>query len=408
MPGVVYAIATMDSKGDEVAFVAEQLQRLGLSVVTVNVGTFGPATINPDIDRDRVLQFSSIQSASVLKGMDRGQAIDVMSQALAGFLKHEFAEGKVSGVIGLGGSGGTALISPALRALPIGLPKLLVSTVASGNTSPYVDCSDITLVYSVVDVAGLNSVSVKILGNAAHAMAGMVSHPVRSGETRPAIGMTMFGVTTPCVTAVRQALEAKDYDCLVFHATGTGGRAMEQLVESGLIRGVLDITTTEVADEVVGGVFAAGPKRFDRLLARRVPLVLSVGALDMVNFGERNTIPDQFQQRNLHVHNAQVTLMRTNIQENRRIARWIADKLNRSVSPLTLLLPELGVSMLDAPGQPFNDPDADAALFAELEACIVPSDTRRVIRLPYHINDPEFAQALVTEFEQAMSLSRGR
>ncbi len=407
MPGVVYAIATMDSKGDEVAFVAEQLQRLGLSVVTVNVGTFGPATINPDIDRDRVLQFSSIQSASVLKGMDRGQAIDVMSQALAGFLKHEFAEGKVSGVIGLGGSGGTALISPALRALPIGLPKLLVSTVASGNTSPYVDCSDITLVYSVVDVAGLNSVSVKILGNAAHAMAGMVSHPVRSGETRPAIGMTMFGVTTPCVTAVRQALEAKDYDCLVFHATGTGGRAMEQLVESGLIRGVLDITTTEVADEVVGGVFAAGPKRFDRLLARRVPLVLSVGALDMVNFGERNTIPDQFQQRNLHVHNAQVTLMRTNIQENRRIARWIADKLNRSVSPLTLLLPELGVSMLDAPGQPFNDPDADAALFAELEACIVPSDTRRVIRLPYHINDPEFAQALVTEFEQAMSLSRG-
>jgi uncharacterized protein (UPF0261 family) len=323
-----------------------------------------------------------------------------MSEALIPFLAKAFAAGEISGVIGLGGSGGTALIAPALRALPIGFPKVLVSTVASGQTSPYLGCADITLMPSVVDIAGLNSVSNRILSHAAHALVGMVTHPLTEQINRPTIGMTMFGVTTPCVTAVRRALEASGNDCLVFHATGAGGQAMEKLVESGLIGGALDITTTEVADEVVGGVFRAGPARFDAILAKRIPYVLSVGALDMVNFGAMETVPPQFRDRKLHVHNAQVTLMRTTPEENRLVARWMANKLNRSVSPLILLIPEKGVSLLDAPGQPFYDPEADHALFSELEASIQQTAQRQIRRLPYHINDEAFASALVTAYRE--------
>jgi uncharacterized protein (UPF0261 family) len=275
------------------------------------------------------------------------------------------------------------------------VPKVLVSTVASGNTAPYVGSSDIVLAPSVVDVAGLNSVSRQVLSNAAHAVAGMVAHRSTSHADRPVVGMTMFGVTTPCVTAVREALEKKGYDCLVFHATGAGGRAMEQLVQSGVIKAVLDVTTTEVADEVVGGVFAAGPERFDAILAAGVPYVLSLGALDMVNFGAKDTVPAQFRGRRLHVHNAQVTLMRTTPEENRQFARWMAGKLNRSTAPLVLLVPEKGVSQLDAPGQPFYDPEADEALFGELQAQLRQTPPRQIRRLPYHINDPPFAAALV-------------
>ena len=278
-------------------------------------------------------------------------------------------------MIGIGGSGGTALITPAMRALPIGLPKLMVSTVASGNTAPYVGCSDITLMYSVVDVAGLNSVSRRILSNAAGAMAGMVGQPAEVESGRPAVGLTMFGVTTPCVTAARQALEGRGYDCLVFHATGTGGRAMEKLVEAGLIGGVLDVTTTEVADLVVGGVFPCGTERFESILSAGIPYVLSLGALDMVNFGARETVPPTFQRRRLHVHNAQVTLMRTTPEENREFARWIAGKLNRSTAPVIVLIPEKGVSALDAPGQAFHDPEADEALFQELESKLVVTES---------------------------------
>jgi uncharacterized protein (UPF0261 family) len=303
-------------------------------------------------------------------------------------------------VIGIGGSGGTALITAAMRTLDIGVPKLMVSTVASGNTSPYVDCSDITMMYSVVDVAGLNAVSRRVLANAAHAMAGMVAHPVPPAETRTTVAATMFGVTTPCVDGVRKSLESDGYDCLVFHATGSGGRAMERLVESGFIQGVIDATTTEVADEVVGGAFPAGAERFDRLIEAKVPLVLSTGALDMVNFGALDTVPEPFRNRNLHVHNAQVTLMRTNQDENRQFARWMAAKLNRSTAPLVFLIPEGGVSMLDAPGQPFHDPEADEVLFSELERAIDQDPSRAVIRIPHHINDPEFSKALVQHFKQ--------
>jgi uncharacterized protein (UPF0261 family) len=252
--------------------------------------------------------------------------------------------------------------------------------------------------YSVVDIAGLNSVSRRVLGNAAHAMAGMVRFTTPPAGEKPTLGMTMFGVTTPCVTAVREALEALGFDCLVFHATGTGGRSMEKLVEAGLIRGVLDITTTEVADEVVGGILPAGPHRFEAILRARIPYVLSLGALDMVNFGAIETVPQPFRDRRLHAHNAQVTLMRTTADENRRCARWIASKLNRAEAPFRILVPEGGVSAIDAPGQPFHDPEADAALFDELEAALVPAPGRSIRRLPLHINDPAFARALVDAF----------
>jgi uncharacterized protein (UPF0261 family) len=403
MPGVVYAVATMDTKGRELDFVAGQVRAAGAPARTVDVGVHGDPAAPPDLGRGRVAACHPRGADHVLGLTDRGQAVTAMSEALTEFLRREHTAGAVAGVIGLGGSGGTALIAPALRALPIGLPKLLVSTVASGNTAPYLGCCDITLMPSVVDVAGLNVVSRQVLANAAHAIAGMVAHRPTEAADRPALGLTMFGVTTPCVTAVREALEAEGYDGLTFHATGTGGQAMEKLVESGLITGALDITTTEVADEVVGGVFPAGPARFDAILARRVPYVLSLGALDMVNFGSRDTVPPPFRGRKLHVHNAQVTLMRTTPEENRRFARWIAAKLNRSVAPLVVLIPEKGVSALDAPDQPFHDPDADRALFEELGAAVEQTPARQVRRLPYHINDPEFARALVDAFHEVAS-----
>ena len=396
----VYAIATMDTKGHELAFVAERLREAGVAVVTVDVGTLGTPLADPDIDRLTVASFhpTAIGRASALSATDRGQAITSMSEALECFLRGEHESGRVAGVIGIGGSGGTALITPAMRALPVGLPKLMVSTVASGNTAAYVGLSDITMMPSVVDIAGLNAVSRQVLGNAAGAMAGMVQHQVPPLGNKPTLAMTMFGVTTPCVTAVRQALEARGFDCLVFHATGTGGQAMEKLVEAGLIQGVLDITTTEVADEVVGGILPCGPHRFEAILKAKVPYVLSLGALDMVNFGALATVPEPFRNRRLHVHNAQVTLMRTTPEENRLFARLIASKLNRAEAPFHILIPEQGLSAIDAAGQPFHDPEADTALFDELESSIHLAPGRQISRLPLHINDPAFAQALVDAF----------
>lgn len=388
----VYCLATMDTKGEEIAFVAERLRAAGVAVRTVDLGTAAPPSVQPDVARDRVL------AGATLPRGDRGQAVTAMSAALVRFLTAEHAAGRVLGAIGLGGSGGTALIAPALRALPIGLPKLVVSTVASGDTAPYIGTSDLLLVPSVVDVAGLNRVSRRVLANAAHALAGMVRNTIPAAGDRPCVGLTMFGVTTPCVTAVRTALEAAGFDGLVFHATGTGGRAMESLVRAGLITGVLDLTTTEVADRVAGGIWPCHDDRFAAALEARVPHVLSLGACDMVNFGARDTVPERFRARRLHVHNAQVTLMRTTPEENRAIARFIAERLNRATAPWTLLIPEGGVSMLDAPGQPFHDPEADAALFTELEARLVPASGRQVRRLPLHINDPAFAAAAVASF----------
>lgn len=398
MKQAIYAIATMDSKGIELAYIAQCLRKAGASCVQVDVGTKDPATSTPDVKREAVAAHHPQGVSAVLGFDDRGLAVTRMSEALVRYITEEYKAGKVAGVIGIGGSGGTAVITPAMQALPIGLPKVMVSTMAGGNVTPYVGGCDITMMYSVVDVAGINAVSRTVLANAAHAIAGMVLHTPPTTPTRTALGMTMFGVTTPCVNAVRNELESRDYDCLVFHATGTGGRAMEKLVASGMIKGVLDITTTEVADEVVGGVLPCGPARFEAILEARIPYVMSVGALDMVNFGAMETVPEQFRKRNLYVHNAQVTLMRTTADENRLFARWIAGKINRSRAPVTLLIPEKGVSMIDAPGQPFHDPQADAALFEELEKQLRQTPSRQIIRLPYHINDAGFATAVTNEF----------
>jgi len=400
MPPKVFAIATMDTKGEELTFVRQQLERAGASVVTVDVGTSLPPTAEPTIPRESVAACHPEGAGFVLSQTDRGAAVDAMSEALRVYLLREFEQGHVQGAIGLGGTGGTSLITRALRALPVGLPKLMVSTVASGNVAPYIDCSDIVMMPSVVDVAGINAVSSRILANAAHAMAGMVADEAPTLALKPIVGMTMFGVTTACVTAVRATLESQGFDCLVFHATGTGGRAMEKLVESGLIKGVLDITTTEVADEVVGGVFRAGPDRFDAILKSGIPYVMSLGALDMVNFGAPDTVPAEFRSRRLHKHNSQVTLMRTTAAENRQFARWMAAKLKYATAPVIVLVPEGGVSALDAPGQSFQDSAADAAFLEEFLAAVEEIEGVTVVRRSEHINDPAFAEALVDAFHR--------
>jgi uncharacterized protein (UPF0261 family) len=399
----IYAIATMDTKGEELAFVADQIRRAGGTVTTVDVGTKDAPQVKPDIPREAF-------ASAALGHTDRGQAVAAMAVALKDFLLVEHAAGKISGVIGLGGTGGTALISPAMRALPVGLPKLLVSTVASGHTAQYVGCSDVTMMYSVTDVAGLNRVSRVILANAARAITGMAAAPTQDSalgnQHSPVVAMTMFGVTTPCVTAVRHAMEQRGHDCLTFHATGTGGQAMEKLVESGLVCGVIDVTTTEVADYIAGGIFPCLPTRFDAILDKRIPFVLSLGALDMVNFGPRESVPAKYEGRQFHIHNPQITLMRTTPEENAAAGRFIAEKLNRSTAPLTLLIPEGGVSLLDAPGQPFWDPQADAALFGELERVLVQTPQRKLRRLPCNINDPAFAAALVEAYQEVARASR--
>ncbi|ERM94626.1 hypothetical protein AMTR_s00011p00175100 [Amborella trichopoda] len=335
---------------------------------------------------------------------ERAEAVKIMSEALKVFLGKSHGEGVLGGVIGLGGTGGTSLIATALRSLPLGVPKLIVSTVASGQTEPYIGISDLILFPSVVDICGLNSVSRAVISNAGAAFAGMVAGKLiklgSSDETKAKInvGMTMFGVTTPCVNAVKERLMKEGYETLVFHATGVGGKAMENLVRTGYIQGVIDITTTEVADHLLGGVMACDSSRFDAILENKIPLVLSVGALDMVNFGTKDTMPSQFKGRKIHVHNAQISLMRTSVEENKKFAQFIATKLNRSSTKICILLPEKGISALDAPGKPFYDPEATGALINELENLIDRNENRQVKRLPCHINDPEFVDALIESF----------
>lgn len=335
------------------------------------------------------------QGASAVFCGDRGSAIAAMTEAFEGFVKRR---DDIGGLLGIGGSGGTAMITPAMRSLPIGVPKIMVSTMAAGNVAGYVGASDVTMVYSVTDMAGLNRISRRILGNAAHALAGMMQHPVpQPRHERPALGLTMFGVTTPCVQQMVRLLTPR-FDCLVFHATGTGGQSMEKLLEDGFIGGVLDITTTEVCDHLFGGMLACTDDRFGAVERKRAPYVGSCGALDMVNFGAPDSVPQQYRGRKLCPHNPQITLMRTTVEENTRQARWIAERLNRCEGEVRFLLPMGGVSALDAPGQAFWDPAADTALFDTLTAEFRQTDRRRLVRLPYHINDPQFAQAVVEEF----------
>jgi len=390
----IYIAGTCDTKGGELGYVAGLIRAAGVPALLVDLSTTGAAS-SADIQPAVVAACHPGGASAVFTG-DRGSAVAAMADAFTRFIT---SRADLAGLIGLGGSGGTALVAPAMRALPIGVPKLVVSTVASGNIAPYVGPSDIAMMYSVTDIAGLNRISRTVLANAAHAIAGMAAHvPPRQAEDRPALGITMFGVTTPCVTHLRGRLAA-GYDCLVFHATGTGGQSMEKLVDSRLLAGVIDVTTTEVADLLMGGVFPCTIDRFGAIARTRLPAVVSVGALDMVNFGAFETVPERYRDRLLYRHNPQVTLMRTTPEENTRMGAWIGDRLNFCEGPLTLMIPEHGVSMLDAPGMAFHDPAADAALFASLESVLRPTANRRLVRLPMHINDDEFAAGLAGSFQ---------
>lgn len=395
--GNVYVVGTLDTKGDEHRYVRDLIEAAGASTTLVDVGTTGKGE-GADISAEEVAAFHPDGQEAVFVD-DRGQAVVAMSDALVDFIG---TRDDVDGIIGLGGSGGTSLVTPAMQSLPVGTPKVVVSTMASGDVRAYVGPSDITMMYSVTDVAGINGISSKVLANAAHAVAGMATGPSPVPVDRSAVGLTMFGVTTPLVTMMTDQL-ADEYDCLVFHATGTGGQSMEKLVDSGLIAGVIDSTTTEVCDHLVGGVLSAGPGRLDAIAKTGVPYVGSCGALDMVNFGAMDTVPDKFKDRNLYVHNAQVTLMRTTPDECAEIGEWIANKLNQSTGPVRFFLPLGGVSMIDAPEMPFHDPEADAALFDAIESTLEESDDRKLIKLDYHVNDQEFADALVNAFREVMS-----
>lgn len=393
--GSAYVAGTFDTKGAELGYVAELIAR-GHPVVTVDLSTTGEGGSGADVSAAEVAAHHPGGAAAVFTG-DRGSAVTAMATAFTHFLRAR----DVDGVIGLGGSGGTALVTPAMRELPVGVPKVMVSTVASGDVSGYVDATDIAMFPSVTDVAGLNRISRRILANAAHALLGAISHPLPQVEDKPAVALSMFGVTTPCVTAAAGKLAA-DFDPLVFHATGTGGRAMEKLVDDGLVRAVLDITTTEVCDLIAGGVMSAGEQRLDAIARTRVPYVGSCGALDMVNFGALETVPERYRDRNLYVHNPQVTLMRTTPEECREIGSFLARKLNACQGPVRFLLPIGGVSMLDVPGQPFHDPEADAALFDTLEREVEQTENRRVLRVDNNVNDEEFVTALLTAFREIL------
>jgi uncharacterized protein (UPF0261 family) len=405
MPTVLLA-GTLDTKGVEYAYVRDRLRQRGVDALVMDLGILGEPPFAADIPAAEVACAGGADLAALRAAQDRGPAIEAMLRGACALVPALHREGRFAGMLGLGGGGGTAMITAAMRTLPIGVPRLMVSTLASGNTAQYVDVADITLMPSVIDIAGLNPLSRRILANAAAAIAGMVDQaPIeddaRDAPPRPLLAATMFGVTTPCVTAARQQLEAAGYDVLVFHATGTGGRAMEALVDSGYIQGVLDVTTTEWCDEVVGGVLSAGPDRHGAAARRSIPQVVSAGALDMVNFHGMETVPPAFAGRTFYRHTPSVTLMRTTAGECRAIAARMAAQLNRATAPVTLVLPLRGVSMIDAPGQPFHDPDADRVLFDTLRASVAPHV--RVVDVDAHINDAVFAETLVRELLAALT-----
>lgn len=384
-------LGTLDTKGAEHAYVADLIRQRGHQVLLIDVGTLGAPTVTPDIPRTEVAAAAGVDCAALTARRDRGEAVAAMSRGAPVVLSRLAAEGRIDGVISLGGGGGTAIATAGMRALPVGFPKLMVSTLASGNVAPYVDVKDIVMFPAVVDVAGLNRLSRVLLARAAGALCGMVEARPVVDTGKPLIVASQFGNTTPCIERARARLEAAGYEVVVFAATGTGGRTLESLVETGLVAGVLDVTTTEWADELVGGVLGAGPTRLEAAARRGVPAVVSTGCLDMVNFGPPDSVPARFAQRQFYPHNPQVTLMRTTPAENAQLGRILAEKLNLSTGPVTVLLPLRGGSVISAPGGPFHDPEADAALFAALEAGLRTDIPVR--KLDCAINDPAFADA---------------
>lgn len=388
--GLIYVVGTADTKGEELAFLAERIRAAGGHPVLVDVGTRASMTAM-DIAATEVARFGA---AGLLEGTDRGEAVSGMAEAFAAFIRQR---NDIAGIVGIGGGGGTSIVTRGMRELPIGLPKLMVSTLASGDVAPYVDVSDIIMMPSVTDFAGLNRISRVILSNAAQAIVAMSAHPARIEGGAPAIGLTMFGVTTTAVTQIVERL-GKSVEPVVFHATGTGGRSMERLVDSGLLGGVIDVTTTEICDLLVGGILPAGPDRLDCIARTRVPYVGSVGACDMVNFWAPSTVPDRFAGRSFYHHNANVTLMRTTPAENRAVGEWIGHKLNRAPGPIRFILPLRGVSALDIEGGAFEDREADAALFDAIRSTVQWTDARRLIEIDCHINDPQFAETVVAAY----------
>ncbi|SNZ14914.1 Uncharacterized protein, UPF0261 family [Natronoarchaeum philippinense] len=395
----VVIVGTLDTKSEEIGFARDVLEEQGLDVHVVDAGVMGEPEFEPDTSAAEVAAAAGTDLETLREDADRGEATAAMGEGAAAVAQELHDEGVLDGVLGLGGSGNTSIATAAMRALPYGVPKLMVSTMASGDIEPYVEARDVTMMYSVADVEGLNQLTRRIISNAALAIVGMVANePEIETEEKPTVGITMFGVTTPGVQAARERLEDRGYETIVFHATGTGGQAMENLVEQGVIDAVLDVTTTEWADELVGGVLSAGPERLDAAAETGTPQVVSVGALDMVNFGPEDSVPEEFHDRNLHVHNPQVTLMRTTPAECAELGEIIAEKLNAATGPTALALPLNGVSMLSVEGEDFYDPEADAALFDALRESL--DDHVELIEVEADINDEAFVDAIVDRLDE--------
>ena len=401
MAGTVLLLGTFDTKGHEYAFVRDRLLDLGVAVLLVDAGINDPVGVQPDVARDAVAEAGGARIEELASAGDRGAAVEAMARGAAGVVRRLFDEGRFDGILALGGSGGSSIATAAMRGLPVGVPKLMVSTMAAGDTRPYVGATDLTMMASVVDIAGVNSVSARIMTNAAGAIAGMVGARAPEVEHRKVIAATMFGVTTPCVTRARELLDELGYEVLVFHATGTGGQSMEVLASDGYLDGVLDITTTELADDLVGGVLSAGPDRLEAAGRSGVPQVVSLGALDMVNFGPRDTVPERFEQRRLYVHNPTVTLMRTTPDECAELGRRIGRKLSSARGPTVLFVPLRGVSMIDVDGQPFHDIEADRALIDGLRETL--DDSVEVHELDMDINDRQFAEAMARRLHELVT-----
>jgi uncharacterized protein (UPF0261 family) len=389
----VYVVGTADTKGEELSYLADLVAARGLPVTRVDIST-GRDSVGAQITPAEIAAFHPGGREAVLGLADRGTAVAAMGEAFRRFV---LSRDDLGAIVGIGGGGGTSIITAGMRGLPYGIPKLMVSTMASGDVSAYVDVSDIIMMPSVTDMAGLNGLSRVILHNAAQAIAGMAAVPGERQSGKPSLGLTMFGVTTPCVMAIAERLRT-GYDCMVFHATGAGGRTMEKLADSGMLAGVIDITTTEVCDLLFGGVLPATDDRFGAIARTRIPYVGSAGALDMVNFHAFDTVPQHLRGRNLYRHNPNVTLMRTSAEECRALGEWIGAKLNACDGEVRFLIPEKGVSALDIAGGPFFDPGADNALFAAIDGTVRQTASRRVVRLPLHINDPAFAEAAASTF----------
>ncbi len=391
----IAVLGTLDTKGVEVQFLAEQIQAHGCSTLVVDLGVLKPPAMEPDVSRQIVARAAGEQIEALAEAGDRGRAVSAMTRGVEKIVPELYAQGRIQGVSGIGGSAGTTMATAAMRALPMGVPKVMLSTIAGGDVTPFVGSKDITMIPSIVDISGLNRISRQVIVQAAAAVAAMVQAQVPEAEDKPLIAASMFGNTTQCVEAARTHFEEAGFEVLVFHATGTGGRTMESLVAASYITGVLDVTTTELADDLVGGVMSAGPRRLEAAAQAGIPAVVAPGCLDMVNFWAPESIPEKYRERLFYRHNPNVTLMRTTPEENRELGRRLAEKLNASRGPAAVYLPLRGISVISAPGQPFYWPEADQALFQVIKESLRPEISLH--ELDVNINDPAFAEAVARE-----------